>query len=692
MLLGLSCMLALSCGEHDRAGPKPAPTASPTRRVAEDPAHIVETLAKSAHSGLDCSECHVRQAGVEPSIREIFSKDLTQCSRCHAESSRLYDESVHGMALQRGNADAARCVHCHGSHDILGASDPRSPIHKSNIPKTCGQCHQNPELAKQLGIHQPAGVSHYLDSVHGKMLVERGVDAAPSCVDCHGANHRLRRASDPESTINRANVAKTCGRCHGNKSEEYTEGVHGQALARGDQRAPVCIDCHTSHEITRPDEPFKLASDRLCGKCHDERLKRYYQTYHGRAHDLGSSAVASCYDCHGAHPTFAVSDPRSALSPANRLATCQKCHPGAPPKFADFQAHGDYTDRKNYPLLFWAFVIMTGLIVGTFGVWFIHSFMWMYRTWRVYRADPKRFREEKRHVRQEKPGKTYVRFRPVDRLCHFLIIVSFFILVATGMPLKFHTSHWAQVAFRIMGGARAAAHWHRFGAILSGLYLTIHLLSLVGPLRRRWSSFRDDKRKFRLRRLLGFVFGPDSPLPNWQDVRDAIAHLKWFVGRAERPTFDRFTYWEKFDYFAELWGSMFIGLSGLVMWFPAGFTRVLPGWIVNLAHVIHSQEALLAAGFILTVHFFNSHFRLEKLPLDTVMFSGRVTEAEMKHERGRQWERLKAEGRLAELQAKGVTPRAWTVLTSTFGMAALVLGMVLTVAMIWGLARLWFGG
>jgi hypothetical protein len=214
---------------------------------------------------------------------------------------------------------------------------------------------------------------------------------------------------------------------------------------------------------------------------------------------------------------------------------------------------------------------------------------------------------------------------------------------------------------------------------------------MVAPLRRRWPTFRDDKGKLRVRRLLGYVFGPDSPLPNFQDVRDGAAHLKWFIGRGPQPKFDRFTYWEKFDYFAELWGSMFIGLSGLVMWFPAAFSRYLPGWGVNLAHVIHSQEALLAAGFILTVHFFNSHFRLEKVPLDTVMFTGRVTEAEMKHERGRQWERLQAEGRLGEIQAKGLTNRTWSLVTSVFGLTALVLGILFTIAMVVGLARLWFG-
>jgi cytochrome b subunit of formate dehydrogenase len=178
-------------------------------------------------------------------------------------------------------------------------------------------------------------------------------------------------------------------------------------------------------------------------------------------------------------------------------------------------------------------------------------------------------------------------------------------------------------------------------------------------------------------------------MPNLNDLRDIRDHVRWFFGRGAKPKFDRFTYWEKFDYFAELWGSAFIGISGLLMWFPVQVSRVLPGWIVNLAQIIHSQEALLAAGFILTFHFFNSHFRLEKFPLDTVMFSGRITEAELRHERPRQFERLSAEGRLQELEVRDDWDN-WKYVFNTFGMTALVIGLFLAAAIFIGLARQWF--
>jgi cytochrome b subunit of formate dehydrogenase len=135
-------------------------------------------------------------------------------------------------------------------------------------------------------------------------------------------------------------------------------------------------------------------------------------------------------------------------------------------------------------------------------------------------------------------------------------------------------------------------------------------------------------------------------------MRDFVAHQKWFFGKGPRPQFDRWTYWERFDYFAVFWGVAIIGASGLVMWFPKFFTRFMPGWGINIALIIHSDEALLAAGFIFTFHFFNTHFRIEKFPMDTVIFSGRISKTELLHERKRWYDRLVATGRLDEHRVK----------------------------------------
>jgi len=174
-------------------------------------------------------------------------------------------------------------------------------------------------------------------------------------------------------------------------------------------------------------------------------------------------------------------------------------------------------------------------------------------------------------------------------------------------------------------------------------------------------------------------------IPTWQDAKDFVAHQKWFFGRGPKPQFDRWTYWEKFDYFAVFWGVFIIGASGLVMWFPGFFTRFLPGWWINLALIIHSDEALLAAGFIFTIHFFNTHFRLEKFPMDTVIFSGRVSKTELMHERRRWYERLLAGGKLDDLRVKDEWER-WKTIARSFGYLFFGLGIILLILIIYAMA------
>ena len=188
----------------------------------------------------------------------------------------------------------------------------------------------------------PQAAAQYMDSIHGRALLKMGLIVAPSCNDCHGV-HDIKRAVDRESPINHANVAKTCGKCHVGIEETYDKSVHGQLLAKGDKRGPVCTDCHTAHEVETPKNGhFKMASDQRCGKCHQDRLEHYRDTYHGKAMALGkpnvASDVAACYDCHGHHDVLPPSNPASRLSKANILATCQQCHPTATIRFHRIQA------------------------------------------------------------------------------------------------------------------------------------------------------------------------------------------------------------------------------------------------------------------------------------------------------------------------------------------------------------------
>jgi cytochrome b subunit of formate dehydrogenase len=201
-------------------------------------------------------------------------------------------------------------------------------------------------------------------------------------------------------------------------------------------------------------------------------------------------------------------------------------------------------------------------------------------------------------------------------------------------------------------------------------YFGMHLIDLFRRKRRENVTWRR------------FLFGPNSMIPNWTDLKEFVASFKWFLGLGPRPEYGRWTYWEKFDYFAVFWGVMIIGSTGLILWFPELFTHILPGWFINVATVIHSDEALLAVGFIFTVHFFNTHFRPEKFPMDTVIFTGRVPLEEFKVDRPREYQEMAESG---ELEKRLVDPLPPIVVRGLrfFGWTALSIGLILVALIIY---------
>ncbi|MBI4011437.1 MAG: cytochrome b/b6 domain-containing protein [Candidatus Rokubacteria bacterium] len=231
----------------------------------------------------------------------------------------------------------------------------------------------------------------------------------------------------------------------------------------------------------------------------------------------------------------------------------------------------------------------------------------------------------------------YFRFSLGQRLLHGLLMTSFLGLATTGMPLHFSQSRWAIWLAHTLGGFGVMGFFHRTFAFLLTLCFLIHL----GQLGYRLFVGRE----------LQVLWGPDSLVPQPRDLVEFGRHVRWFFGLGPRPRFGRFTYWEKFDYFAVFWGMAIIGGSGYVLWFHGVFSRLLPGWLFNVAHLVHGEEALLAVGFIFTIHFFNSHLRPEKFPMDLVIFTGRVSEDELRSERPEEYERLHREGRLRAIEA-----------------------------------------
>ena len=666
-------MVATRLGAEDPNAPTSEPYALTGTEPPVRPGLFItpDALSASVHRDVRCVECH-EDAATLPHKPTLNLK--TCATSCHEGPASQYLTGSHAEAFKRGDPLAPTCVSCHGGHSILSTGDRQSQQFRLNSIFQCAECHEK-HLRETPGGYAPrAHIEAYLESAHGKAIAQSGLVAAPTCADCHSA-HAVHPVSDPGSPVHHSRVHTTCGSCHVGILNIYEKSLHGRLVAEGDERAPVCTDCHTSHEIIQPDEvAFKLASGDRCGKCHEDRIEHYRETFHGKALALGLPNVAACYDCHGHHDIVPISDPASRLHGEAKLETCRQCHPSATEGFTQYIAHADHLNRELYPTLYWTFIFMTAIVVGTFLFFGAHTILWFARSAWIYIRDRDAFRRMKAAC--AKDPESFVRFRPFERFLHVLVMTSFLLLVITGMPLKFYDTGWAQFLVSHLGGLEAAGQLHRLGAIITFAYFALHIGSLAVSGYRNRAQYRNAKGKFSPIRFLKFVFGPDLPYPHVQDLKDWWAHQKWFFGKGPQPQFDKWTYWEKFDYMAVFWGVAVIGLSGLVMWFPEFFTRFFPGWIINVALIVHSDEALLAAGFIFTFHFFNVHFRPEKFPIDSVIFSGRISKTEMLHERKRWYDRLVASGRLESIRTRDEWTQ-WRRVIHPLGFFAFGLGLVL---------------
>jgi len=335
-----------------------------------------EDFQQSIHGKLGCSGCHRDVRGFPHE-----NVKLPQCGTCHQNQTQVFASSVHGRALARGDHDAASCQNCHGpTHAVKAVRDPSSTVYPLHLPRTCGNCHGNPELAKKHGISVSNPYQLYMDSIHGRAITQSGLLVAANCSSCHGT-HEIRAKSDPDSKVNWKNIPATCGTCHAGIAATYRSSVHGRAFEAGKTGAPVCINCHTAHEITRVDtDAWKLAVVKECGICHKQSLRTYRDTFHGQVSSLGFTVVARCSDCHGSHEILPVSDPKSLVAAANRVTTCQKCHPQATASFARFDPHADRKDRSRNPGLYYTALLMNSLIVSVFVFFGLHTALWLVRS------------------------------------------------------------------------------------------------------------------------------------------------------------------------------------------------------------------------------------------------------------------------------------------------------------------------
>jgi predicted CXXCH cytochrome family protein len=616
-----------------------------------------QEYAASRHQQTACAQCHTEVSPSHSRPCETI-KSKVDCSICHAAQVNDYKVSMHGQLAAKGDPDAPHCLDCHDDHATTSKRTPGSPTYARSVPKLCARCHREGEKAAvriKTGVKDIIGT--YADSIHGKGLTESGLVVTATCVNCH-SSHRELPPTDPRSTVNPANLATTCGTCHNGIEEAFEMSIHATAKPKPGQKLPTCNDCHTSHAINRTDlVGFRTRMMDQCGRCHDEQAKTFFDTFHGKVSLLGTEGAAKCSDCHGQHNIMPVDDPRSTLSHRNVVTTCGKCHAGSNRKFAGYLTHATHHDPDKYPWLYWSFRFMVGLLVGTLAFFLIHTLLWLFRLVRT--------RHHWIEHKESDEGQVYYkRFKRFQRWQHAVMIVSFFTLALTGMALKFSYATWAQGIAWLFGGGQTMGYVHRFAAVVLIILFTYHLATLVKRKREGKLSW------------LQMLSGPDTLMFTLTDVRQIWQSFMWFFGRAERPKYGRYTYWEKFDYFAVFWGVLVIGSTGFVLWFPEFFTRLIPGWTINVATIIHSDEALLAVAFIFTIHFFNTHFRPDKFPMDPVIFTGRIPIDEFKFDKPAEYDELVATGKLEEHLA-GPIPKQLEKVFKVFGFIALAIGLTL---------------
>jgi predicted CXXCH cytochrome family protein len=541
------------------------------------------------------------------------------------------------------------CLTCHGQKPVDGTIDVDGKKVDAYIDVE----------GEQKSIYVDEAV--HSASRHGKL----------ACVSCHiGFNPGMHPPTVTEDWLRTAKF-KACEDCHANEAFMYEGSFHGAlSLTDLDTKAPLCADCHEAHNILSPSsEAFRASVAGLCTRCHGGREGTYMDSYHGKAFALGDTKTAVCTDCHTGHHIVAASNPSSSISSKNLAATCARCHPGANENFAAFKVHVNPQDPRSSFAVFTFWALYIALIAVVFGFAAVHTTLYVYRGTKegLYK---RRFR-----VPRDQRGETrveYHRFNVFHRWMHFLVIVSFTVLVFTGMPLKYQDTGWAQWSMDLFGGVTAAGVYHRIAAIVTVFYWSAEMIYMVvSVLRARGKNLR----------------GPNSMLPRMKDLHDMIGMFSWFVGRGHKPQFDRYTYWEKFDYLSLTAGTVIIGVTGFMMWFPLKTTEYLPGVFLNIALVIHSNEALLAMGVIfIFVHFFSAHLRPEAFPIDKVIFTGSIPVEHYKQERPLEYARRVKDGTLDEvLIEKTITTGTvfadvlWWAITA----AAIVSALLMTAFIIW---------
>jgi formate dehydrogenase gamma subunit len=522
----------------------------------------------------------------------------SDCLMCHSDKT-LTTTNAAGRAVSLFVDSAALAASAHHTNSCASCHADITDKHPDDnlAPKAvdCARCHLEPSLS-------------YAASVHGVARrdgTNAGAHHAPDCADCHGT-HGVLPPNSPASPLNFANLARTCGQCHEQEANDVLASVHGRAVTAGRRDAATCTDCHSEHKIEslRESSSLKISRD-ICSKCHaserlntkynlpSDRVKTFFDSYHGLAAQNGSTRAANCGSCHGFHLVLPSSDPRSSIFKDNLAATCGKCHVGASANFARSQVHVDLDgagagaqlgERINW----WVRKIYLALIFTVIGLMAAHNALIFGR---------------KAAALNRRTERTLTRMDLSQRWQHFALAASFIVLAWTGFALKFPDS-WVAHS---LGADENLRRWsHRVAGVALLLAGAWHLGYIM--------ACREGRRLLK------------DMLPGIRDARDAAANARRLSGLGgAKPKFGRFGYAEKMEYWAVVWGSIIMGITGLMIWFKMEVTQFLPRWAVDVATTIHYYEAILACLAILVWHLYHVVFDPDVYPLNRAVLDGRVS-------------------------------------------------------------------
>ena len=587
-----------------------------------------------------CTACHGKHDVAAVKSAAFAFNDGPQaaaCGKCHTEAREHFAASAHGRAFAAKEPNAPDCLSCHRQAVVAVAPAKPTLAQKLAQTKQCESCHVGKDNVAGHALRGLKFVGSFDQSVHGAALLAGKAEAA-NCVDCHGA-HEMNRAMIGSAKVNKLHVAETCAKCHEKPAADFSGSAHAAALHKGNLDSAACTDCHGEHDIRRHTDTAspvsaKNVAQQVCANCHaslrltqkyglpSQSFQTFADSFHGLAVRGGSVEVVNCASCHNSHAIKSQKDPTSSIHPSNLAQTCGQCHPGANTRFAVGKVHVSPEAAQgadgNSPILYIIASVYVILIVVVVGSMFLHNALDFLKKIRRKLAIQKGLIEEP-HVAH----RLYLRMTIHERWQHAVLMLSFTLLVVTGFMLRYPEAWWVMGIRNLSARAFELRSWtHRIAGVVMVVAGVWHLgyLAFTVPGRKLfWDIF-----------------------PRWRDVTDPIAVLKYNLGLAPtKPLFPRFCYIEKAEYWAMMWGTILMGITGAILWFDNTSIGFFTKLGFDISRTVHFYEAILATLAVIMWHFYFVIFNPDVYPMNLAWLTGRMSEEEMLEEHPLQLEELK---------------------------------------------------